>query len=62
MILLGAVSPLLDDMAIYKRISVRLKLGNFHASIGSTYTPDKEYIIEEDTFATDPITDVTNYE
>ena len=37
--LLGAVSPLLENMALYKRLSARLKLGNSHASIGSKYFP-----------------------
>ena len=40
-IILGAFSPLLDNMALYERLSARLELGKFHASIGYTYAPDK---------------------
>ena len=41
-IILGSVSPLLYNMALYKQLSARLKLGNFHVSIGSAYALDKE--------------------
>ena len=60
--ILGAVSPLLDDMALYERLSSRLGLINFHELIGSTYYPDKEYLKEEDILATEPSIDVTNDE
>ena len=60
--ILGAVSPLIDDMVLYKQLSVSLVFGNFHASIGSTYSPDKEYLMDEDTLSTNPNTDVTDDE
>jgi hypothetical protein len=58
---LGSISPLLDDTALYQRLSARLELGNFQASIGSTNAPGKEYLIndeDDDTVATDPSTDI----
>ena len=44
--ILGAVSPLLDDMALYERLSARLELGSFQALIGSTNATGKEYLVE----------------
>ena len=58
--IIGAVSPLLDNMALYEHLSARLELGNLHALLGSTYAPDKDYLIEEIILATNPSTDVTN--
>ena len=49
-------------MDLYKRLSERSELGKFHALMGYTYTPDKEYLIEEDTLATYPSTDVNDDE
>ena len=37
-------------------------MGKFHALIGYTYAPEKEYLIEEDTLANYPRIDVTNDE
>ena len=37
-------------------------MANFHASIGYTYAPYKEYFMEEDTLATDPSTFVADDE
>jgi hypothetical protein len=60
---LGTVSPLLDDIALYERLSARLELGNFQASIGSTNATGKEYLVEtvedDDSLATDPSTDIS---
>ena len=61
-IILGAFSPFLDDMALYERLSARLELVNFHASLVSIYAPDKEYHTEEDNITTNLITDVTDDE
>ena len=49
-------------MAMYEWLSTRLELVNFHALIGSTYAPEKEYFIEEDTLTTNLSTDVTDDE
>jgi hypothetical protein len=61
---LGTVSPLLDDIALYKRLSARLELGNFQASIGSTNSTGKEYLVEtvqdDDSLATNPSTDISD--
>jgi hypothetical protein len=61
---LGTVSPLLDDIALYERLSARLELGNFQASIGSTNATGKEYLVEtvedDDSLATNPSTDVSD--
>jgi hypothetical protein len=57
---LGAVSPIYDDMALYEGLSARLELGNFKAAIGSTYAPDKEYLVDDATADTDPSTDDSN--
>jgi hypothetical protein len=55
---LADVSPLLDDVALYARLSARSEIGMFKASIGSTDAPSKEYLVEDDdTTATDPSTD-----
>ena len=63
---LGAMSPILNDMALYERLSARLELGNFQASIGSTNATGKEYLVktveDDDTLATDPSTDVSDYD
>ena len=57
---LGAVSPIYDDMALYEGLSARLELGNFKAAIGSTYAPAKEYLVDDATADTDPSTDDSN--
>ena len=55
---LAGISPTLDDMALYERLSARSDIGKFKASIGSTDAPSKEYLVEDDyTTATDPSTD-----
>jgi hypothetical protein len=43
------ISPILDDMVLYQRLSARSELGKFQASIGSTDDPGNDYIIEDDT-------------
>jgi hypothetical protein len=61
--LLGAVSPIYDDMALYERLSARLDLGKFQASIGSTDAPGNEYLIDDyEDNATNPSTDVSDDE
>jgi hypothetical protein len=60
---LGAVSPLLDDVGLYNRMSVRLDLGNYQATIGSTNATGKDYLIDDDrTIGTEPSTDVSDDE
>jgi hypothetical protein len=60
---LGAVSPLLDDVALYNRMSARLDLGNYQATIGSTNATGKDYLIDDDrTIGTEPSTDVSDDE
>jgi hypothetical protein len=58
---LAAVSPLLDNVALYNRLSERLELGNYITSIGSTNATGKEYLVDDDdTQATDLSTDVSD--
>ena len=55
---LASILPLLDDMALYERLSARSEMGKFKASIGSTDAPSKEYTVgDNDTVATGPSTD-----
>jgi hypothetical protein len=58
---LAAVSPLLNDVALYNRLSERLELENYITSIGSTNATGKEYLVDDDdTQATDLSTDVSD--
>jgi hypothetical protein len=54
------VSPILDDMVLYQRLSVRSELGRFQTLIGSTDAPGNDYILEDD--ATEPSTNESNDE
>jgi hypothetical protein len=57
---LVSVSPILDDMTLYQRLSARSELGKFQATIGSTDAPGNEYIKEDD--ATEPSTNKSGYD
>jgi hypothetical protein len=60
---LAEVSPLLDDASLYGRLAARSELGKFKASIGSTDAPSSAYLVEDDdTAATDPSTDDSDYD
>jgi hypothetical protein len=63
---LDDILPLLDDMVLYKRLSVRLELGNYQALIGSTNAPGKEYLLEkvedDDSLANNLSTEVSDNE
>jgi hypothetical protein len=54
---MAGISPILDELSMYERLSARSEMGKFKASIGSTDAPCKEYLVEDDdTAATDPST------
>ena len=54
---LTSVSPTLDDNVLYGRLAARADLGKFKASIGSTNASNCEYLLDEETTATDALTD-----
>jgi len=54
---LTSVSPTLDDNVLYGRLAARADLGKFKASIGSTNASNCEYLLDDDTTATDALTD-----
>ena len=59
----AGVSPILDDVTLYERLSARSELGKFTASIGSTDAPNSAYLVtDDDTAATDPTSTNEDYD
>jgi hypothetical protein len=56
---LAGISPILNDDVLYNRMSSRVEIGKFKASIGSTDAPVKSYLVDydDDTVEMEPSTD-----
>eukprot|EP00980_Cylindrotheca_fusiformis_P014395 scaffold3830_cov85-Cylindrotheca_fusiformis.AAC.7 len=53
---LQGISPTLDDVALYERLSARSEIGAFATSIGSTNATEDPYLFDEDMNSQDPST------
>ena len=55
--LLASISPNLDDALIYDSLRDRADMGKFKSSIGSTNGTTSQFLVDNDTKATEPSTD-----
>ena len=54
---LASISPTLDNALLYESLRDRYDMGNFRSSIGSTNRTTSQFLVENDTKATEPTTD-----
>ena len=55
--LLSIISPTLDNALIYDSLRDRAEMGKFKSSIGSTNGTTSQFLVDDDTEATEPSTD-----
>ena len=55
-IVLPSISPTLDDGLLYDSLLNRAEMGKFQSSVGSTNGTTRQFLVDNDNEATEPIT------